>query len=77
MKRAKTLKAEEQKLVLTYIAVRRHAGHASISLRNIARTVLLNGIQNAMLNACLNADGLEAMPPRVAFDAYRPALRLS
>jgi hypothetical protein len=40
-------------------------GHFGVSLRNIARRVSLNGIRNAMLNARLNADGLEAMPPRM------------
>jgi hypothetical protein len=41
-------------------------GHLAVSLRNIARTVPLNGIQDAVLNSCLNADCLEAMPRRVA-----------
>src|SRR5665213_3928407 len=34
--------------------------YLAASLRNIARTVTLNGIQDAVLNACLNANGLEA-----------------
>jgi len=34
--------------------------HLAVSLRHIARTVTLNGIQDAVLNACLNANGLEA-----------------
>lgn len=37
--------------------------HLAVLLRDIARTLALNGIQNAMLNVYLNADGLEAMPP--------------
>jgi hypothetical protein len=37
-------------------------GHLAVSLRNIARAMPLNGVQNAMLNA----DGLEAMLPQVA-----------
>jgi hypothetical protein len=35
-------------------------------LRNIARTVPLNGVQNAVLDVRLNADSLEAVTPRVA-----------
>jgi len=38
-------------------------GHLAVSLRRIARTVPLNGVQDAVLNACLNANRLEAMPP--------------
>ena len=37
--------------------------HLAVSLSNIARTVALNGIQDAVLDACLDADRLEAMPP--------------
>jgi hypothetical protein len=40
-------------------------GHVAVALSNIARMVTLNGIQDAMLDACLNANGLEAMPPPV------------
>lgn len=39
-------------------------GHLAGSLRNIARSVALNGIQDAVLNGRLNSNGLEAMPPR-------------
>ena len=39
-------------------------GHLAVSFRNIARTVTLNGIQDAVLNASLNANGREAMLPR-------------
>src|SRR5664280_1265915 len=41
-------------------------GHLAVSLRNIARAEALNGVQDAVLNACLNANGLEAMPPPMA-----------
>src|ERR1700745_787904 len=40
--------------------------HLAISLPNIARTVSLNGVQDAVLDACLNASGLEAMSPHSA-----------
>ena len=38
-------------------------GHLAVALSNIARTMALNGVQDAVLNACLNANGLEAVPP--------------
>jgi len=37
--------------------------HLAVSFSNTARTAALNDIQNAMLDASLNAGGLEAMPP--------------
>jgi hypothetical protein len=36
-------------------------GHLAVPLRNIARTVPLNGIQDAVFDAGLNAGGLEAV----------------
>ena len=37
--------------------------HLAVSLSNIPRTVTLNGVKDAVLNAGLNANSLEAVPP--------------
>jgi hypothetical protein len=37
--------------------------HLAVSVRNISRAVPLNCIQDAVLNAGLNANGLEAVFP--------------
>jgi hypothetical protein len=42
-------------------------GHLAVALSNIARMVTLNRIKDAVLDARLNANGLEAMTPPVTW----------